>query len=213
MAASVETSDDLIGVTAATAGRVVGVSTVRLAAWETHGLVKADVRRQVSGRLVRIYRLNDLVELCIVKGLEDKGQKIRTIRRVVDAIRSSTITHPLRELRWGVDPAVGEIYVGYDDGSWVGGRRPAQTVIVEVINVEEIRAEARRKAQERPASTVGKIEQRDRTMGRKPVFAGTRTPVDAVLAYMKRGSPDSEILEAFPHLEQDDLAVARTRIA
>jgi DNA-binding transcriptional MerR regulator len=208
MSAAVERADDdLIGLTTASAAKLLGVSAQRLAAWERIGLVEPQVRRRVGDRYVRVYGLHDLVELRVVKELEDRGQQIRHIRRVVEAHRSPAHGSPLRELRWAVD--AGQIYVGFDDGSWFGGRNPRQGVLPETINLEQIRADMRARARERRRDGIGRVERRSRTLGRKPVFAGTRTPVDAVHAYMRRGIDDATILEAFPHLQQADLDTAR----
>jgi uncharacterized protein (DUF433 family) len=46
-------------------------------------------------------------------------------------------------------------------------------------------------------------------LGYKPVFAGTRVPVAAVMPYLQRGLPVEEILEAFPQLTEKDIEVAR----
>jgi DNA-binding transcriptional MerR regulator len=166
MAAAVEpVDDDLIGVTTASAARLLGVSAHRLAAWERIGLVESQTRRRVGTRYVRVYGLHDLVELRVVKELEDSGQPIRHIRRVVEAHRSPAHGSPLRELRWAVD--AGQIYVGFDDGSWFGGRNPRQGVMPETIDLEQIRADVRAQARERRRDGVGRVERRSRTLGRK----------------------------------------------
>jgi len=123
--------DQLIGVTVERAASIIGVSVQKLAAWERIGLVEPSVRAKVAARHVRIYGLSELIELRIVDELIKRGRPVRLVRRIVEAHRSSTIPHPLRELRWATD--VGMVFVGFEDGSWVGGRHPTQGVIPEVI--------------------------------------------------------------------------------
>jgi uncharacterized protein (DUF433 family) len=207
-----EASDEqmLIGVTTERAAAITGVPVSRIAAWERIGLVIPEATRRVAGRLVRVFSLGDLVELSVARDLEARGVAIRTIRRVVEAHRNAT-SQPLRRLRWAT--ADKQVYVGFDDGSWVGGRQPMQGVFEETIDLEEIRVTAARKATERDASDIGRVERRPRTLGRKTVFAGTRTPVDAVLAYLRRGIGTSEILEAFPHLAEADVEAAAHSLA
>ena len=201
--------DDIIGVTVERAAALIGVSVQRLAAWERIGLVEPGVHDRVAGRHVRVYGLSELVELRIVDELTKRGQPVRVVRRIVEANRSSTIPHPLRELRWATD--AGMVFVGFEDGSWVGGRHPRQGVIPEVINLDEIRASTREAALRR-MGRPGAVEKRRGVLGRKPVFEGTRTPVDALAAYFRRGVSDAEILEAFPHLSADDLEEARSAV-
>jgi len=201
--------DDLIGVTVERAASIIGVSVQKLATWERIGLVEPSVRAKVAARHVRIYGLSELVELRIVDELIKRGQPVRLVRRIVEAHRSSTIPHPLRELRWATD--AGMVFVGFEDESWVGGRHPRQGVIPEVIDLDEIRSSTRDAALRR-MGIPGAVEKRHGVLGRKSVFEGTRTPVDAVAAYYRRGFSDAEVLEAFPHLTADDLLVARSAV-
>lgn len=201
--------DDVIGVTVERAASIVGVSVQKLATWERIGLVEPLARAKVASRLVRIYGLSELVELRIVQELTKRGQPVRVVRRIVEAHRSSTIAHPLRELRWATD--AGMVFVGFEDGSWVGGRHPRQSVIPAVINLDEVRTSTRAAALRR-MGRPGLVEKRRGVLGRKPVFEGTRTPVEAVAAYYRRGLSDAEIMEAFPHLTSEDLETARSAV-
>jgi uncharacterized protein (DUF433 family) len=198
--------DQLIGVPRATAARVIGVSIERLRNWNRIGLVLPSLAVNVGRRELWSYSLEDLVQGRVVRQLEDKECDVRVIRRLVEAVRSSTHPEPLSSLRWGA--SAGQVYVQYPDEQWVGGRAPAQGVIIEVINLEEIRTDAR-SALRRPAELAGQIEQRRGALGFKPLFAGTRIPVDAVLAYVRREIAEDEILEAFPDLRHEDIAAAR----
>lgn len=196
----------LVGVTTERAAKLAGISVTKLATWERIGLILPAVSRQLGGRRVRVFGLNDLVELRVARQLEDRGVGIRTVRRLVEAHRNHTLPHPLRQLRWAT--ADGQVYVGYEDGNWVGGRHPMQGVLQDTIDLEEIRAGLLSSIGRRDEKMLGQVEQRSRTMGHKAVFAGTRTPVEAVLTYLRRGLPVETVLEAFPHLTREDVAAA-----
>lgn len=212
---SVEVDEDevgaLVGLTAEQAAKLAGIELQKLAAWERIGLIEPETRDRVGGRLVRVFGLSDLVELLVARHLEERGVSVAAIRRVVGAHRNHTMPHPLRQLRWATDN--GRVYVGFDDGLWAGGRNPRQGVFHETIDLDEVRAKVLSSVGRRAEEDVGQVEHRPRTLGRKAVFAGTRTPVDAVLAYMRRGMPNAEILEAFPHLTEADLATAKQQLA
>ena len=151
-----------------------------------------------------------IIAWAIVKALEAQGMHVRHIRRIVEAVRSSVHPRPLASLSWGV--AGQEIFVGYPDGSWVGDRRPNQNVLIDTIDLEEIRGDARRSAQERRPEHVGSVESRRGALGSKEVFAGTRIPVNAVVEYLQRGASDQRILEGFPDLRAEDINFARQRV-
>lgn len=198
----------VVGVTTARAAALVDISVAKLATWERIGLVIPESTHIVAGRHLRVFSLGDLVELSVASQLERSGVQVRVIRRLVEAHRNHTSERPLRELRWATSN--GQVYVGFDDGTWVGGRAPMQGVLPEVIDLEQIRSRIGRQLKVRPEAKSGElVEKRDRTLGRKAVFAGTRTPVEAVIVYLRRGIADAEIFEAFPHLTERDLVAAR----
>jgi DNA-binding transcriptional MerR regulator len=203
----VAVSDDVIGVGAGRAAALAGISLSRLAAWERIGLILPEAEQRPARRpIVRLYGLDQLVELRVAAELVRRGVGIEIVRRLVEAHRNR-VRNPLRELRWATDN--GKVYVGYDDGSWVGGRHPMQGVMPEVINLDEIRSSIRRDLKQRGAEDAGVSVRR----GKRELFAGTRTPVEAVTAFVRRGVSDEEILEAFPHLTAADIALARTSIS
>ncbi len=201
--------DELIGVPRAVAARVVGVPEHRLRRWNQIGLVEPSVSSRLGGHPVWTFSLEDLVQASVVRQLEDRGADVRTIRRIVEAVRSATDPKPLASLRWAIDSS--DVFVGFPDGSWVRGRRPKETVIQEVLELDEIRARAR-EAIQRPRSDAGAVEKRRRVVGNKEIFAGTRIPVEAVVDYLRAGASSKMITEAFPDLTDQDIALARQRL-
>lgn len=204
-------ADELIGVSRSTAARVIGITERRLRAWNDRGLVYPTVVTELGSRSIWTFSLEDLVQGRVVRELEGRGIHVRHIRRVVEAVRSSTHPRPLASLVWGV--AGGEVFVGYPDGSWVGDRRPNQNVLIETLDLETIRGEARSAAREREPEHVGGVESRRGKLGSKDVFAGTRIPVATVVEYLERGASDQRILEGFPDLRPEDLDRARRLVS
>jgi len=203
--------DELIGVSFSTAARVIEIEERRLRAWNDRGLVSPSLVTQLGSRQIWTFSLEDLVQGRVVKELEDREISVRYIRRVVEAVRSSTYPQPLASLVWGV--AGHEIFVGYPDGGWVGDRRPSQNVFIETLDLDTIRGDARRAAQERQPDHVGVVEARRGKLGSKDVFAGTRIPVAAVVEYIERGANDQRILQGFPDLRSEDIDYARQLVS
>jgi uncharacterized protein (DUF433 family) len=50
---------------------------------------------------------------------------------------------------------------------------------------------------------------RRKVAGFKPVFEGTRIPVQAIVGYLERGYSTEKILESYPELTPKDVEVAR----
>jgi len=204
--------DDLVGVPIATASSIAAISVRRLRSWHDEGLVLPAVDRMLGpGTRIRLYAFDQLVEMCVIRELEDRGQDIRHIRFVTARHENDGIARPLLELRWGVDG--GHMYAQHSDGTWTGGRRHNQAVITDVIDIDLIRATVRSRLEERGKESVGRVERRRGVQGSRPVFAGTRTPVATVQQYLRRGLSQAEILEAFPHLTAADVDLARGLLA
>ena len=129
---------------------------------------------------------------------------------MVESVRTSVHPKPLASLNWGTNGA--EVFVGFSDGGWTRGKEPGQGVLVEMLDLDRIRLSARTSLQ-RPSRQAGRVEKRRSSLGHKPVFAGTRIAVATVAAYLRRGIPAPEILEAFPDLTESDIALAGVDLA
>jgi uncharacterized protein (DUF433 family) len=206
-----EVPDDLIAMPVAAAARFAGVSQRQLRYWDETDLLSPGIKRRLSERnTVRLYTFPELVELRVVASLVHLRMPLRRIRTVVQYLRREGHEAPLRELRFAV--AGRELFFQRPDGTWAGDRKPDQIVIDATISLplDQYRAGIRRAARAaRRRRDAGRIEQHRKVLGHKPVFAGTRVPVAAVMPYLQRGRLVEEILEAFPQLTEKDIEVAR----
>jgi uncharacterized protein (DUF433 family) len=204
---------ELLAVPEDKAAALANVSRRQLHYWDEIGLVGPSVRRSFGPRTnVRLYGFAELVELLVAAELRRvPGIQPRHIRRVVDHLRSRGYDRPLQQLVFAV--AGNEIYFQHPDGTWEGGRRPDQIVFHQVI-VDLARVQARiAGATERAPEAHGTVERRRKALGSKPVFAGTRVPVEKVQRYLEQGFDDARILDAFPDLTAADVEAARQSLA
>jgi uncharacterized protein (DUF433 family) len=203
-----DTDDELLAVPIDTAARLAGVSVRRVRYWDDTNLVHPSIKRHINQRTtVRLYSFGDLVELLAVAAmLRSPGVHLPQVRKVVAYLRHRGYRAPLQEIRYAV--AGGEVFFQDEDGDWAGGRAPDQLVEHRVLPLDEIRLRILQ-ASERPAEKAGQIIRRRKIAGFKPVFAGTRIPVQAVLGYLKRGYSDKQIIQAFPVLTPEDINAAR----
>ena len=96
------------------------------------------------------------------------------------------------------------------DGSWEESRDPYQGVMWQDIDLEEIRTRIRERLQ-RSSAHEGVIEKQRKVQASKPVFRGTRIPVEAVQGYLEAGKSHDEIIEAFPSLTEEDIEAAEAQ--
>lgn len=192
------------------AGEIAAISRQRLRYWEKTDLITPDVERVISPRnVVRLYSLPRVVELVVASELRRQGVSLQHIRRIIEHLRERGYKAPLREVRFALSGD--RVMFQHVDGSWEDSRRPFQGVMWQVIDLDEIRTRIRSRLS-RSSSDAGVVEKRRKVQASKPVFRGTRVPVEAVEGYVKAGKSVREILEAFPSLTEDDIEAARARL-
>ncbi|WP_420848554.1 DUF433 domain-containing protein [Protofrankia coriariae] len=163
--------------------------------------------RLIRARNRRGYDINGLVQLRVVAELRQGGVSLQHVRRVVQYLQAH-YRAPLSELRFSVRG--NEICFQHPDGSWEGDRQPGQLVYSQVLQLEAIRMNLLRQVGENDRTRdAGQIQRRQRVRGAQPVFAGTRIPVAAVMAYLDRGYGTKRIIQAYPQLTPDDIEAAR----
>lgn len=204
------TGDAIVAVTPARASQITGISERRLKRWDESGLLKVHTMRQLSERnTVRLYDFAALIDLRVIAALHDLGRPIHQIHRVLNYIRAHyDYSQPLQQLRFAV---VGkEILFQHPDGKWEGDAKPGQIVLEQVLHLDLIQKQVRKAIKERRGTkTRGKVERRRKVFGGKPVFQGTRVPIEAVQSFIKEGYTVKAILEAYPNLTEADVRAAR----
>lgn len=200
--------DSLFAFTETAATRLARVSKRQLRYWAETNLVRPSIASRIGPRTnPRLYSFDDLLALLVVAQLREQFS-LQHIRRVVKYLRVHGYERPLAELRFAIE--ADQIYFQHPDGSWESDRRPGQVVLSHVIALEPLRQRIRDTATApRERALRGSTEQRRNVLGSKPVFAGTRTPVEALFPYLQRRYSTDRILEAFPHLSREDVALAR----
>jgi uncharacterized protein (DUF433 family)/DNA-binding transcriptional MerR regulator len=191
------------------AAALADVHAARVDYWASSGLIIPSVNERLTpGRPIKLYSYIELLAVMIVAEMRRRGVSLQHIRAVVDRVRRRGVESPLTEVRYAV---VGRrLYLQDEHGNWEDGNAPGQGVIPQVLDLRPLRARISEGAG-RPATTVGVIERRRRTLGSKEVIAGTRIPVDTVRRYLEAGRSRAEILQAYPLLTEQDIEAVRSR--
>ncbi|MDQ2710079.1 MAG: DUF433 domain-containing protein [Actinomycetota bacterium] len=199
--------EQLLAVPRAAAARLAGVPLRRLDYWASTGLIGPSIDRTLGpGRRVRLYEFVNLLALMVAAQLRERGVSLRHIRQIVAHLLERGYDEPLTQLRFAT---VGhQVYFQHADGEWEGGIRPDQLVLHQVLDLELIRRKIA-EGIERRDDELGRVERRRGVLGGKPVFAGTRIPVDTVRRYLEDGASVEELLEAYPSLSRADVDVVR----
>lgn len=195
--------DDDMMVSDKRAAEIAAITRQRLRYWEKTDLIKPDIERVISPRnVVRLYSVSRLVELVAASELRHQGVSLQHIRGIISHLREQGYESPLREVRFALSGK--RVLFQHDDGSWEDSRRPFEGVMWQVIDLHAIRSRVRGRLV-RSDAHKGVVEQRRKVQGSKPVFRGTRVPVEAVRGYREAGKTTSEILNAFPSLTEEDI--------
>lgn len=141
--------------------------------------------------------------------LRRQGVSLQHIRKIIEHLRGQGYEAPLREVRFALS---GErVLFQHSDGSWEDSLQPFQGVMWQVIDLEEIRTRVQDRLH-RSSDDAGVMEKRRKVQGSKPVFRGTRVPVETVVDYLRAGKSREEILEAFPSLTEKDIEAAEAQL-
>jgi DNA-binding transcriptional MerR regulator len=198
----------LIAASERRAAQLAGITLRQLRYWHEVSLVAPSVDRRLGPRTrVRLYYFDRLLELLVAARLRGQpGISLQHIRRVVSHLRNIGYEAPLRELAFAISGQ--EIYFRYPDGTWSGDPAPQQVVLHQVLELEPLVAQIDQ-ARERSADQIARVERRRGTVGSKPVFAGTRLPVEKVKAYIDHGFTTPQILDSYPFLTEADVEATR----
>ncbi len=199
--------EHLLSVPRNTAARLAKVSLRRLDYWASTGLIGPSVDRTLQpGSRVRLYNFRELFAVMVAAELRERGVSLQHVRQIVEHLLARGYDQPLTQLRFAT---VGkQVYFQHANGEWEGGIRPDQLVLHQVLDLALIRKKIA-DGLERRLDEFGRVERRRGTLGGKPVFAGTRIPVDTVRRYLAAGHSIDEVLEAYPSLGTADVELVR----
>lgn len=185
------------------AARLAGISLRQADYWAATGLVAPGVDRTLGpGRRVRLYGFIDLLALMVAAELRRQGVSLQHIRQVIEHLLDRGYGQPLTQLKFAV---VGKrVYFQQPDGGWESGVQPDQLVLRHVLDLEPLRRKLDKGA-DRDDRLAGRTERRRGVHGSRPVFAGTRVPVDSVRRYLNAGRSVDDVLAAYPDVTRADM--------
>lgn len=194
------------------AARLTGLSLAQLRSWDRSGLLHASYSdtnpRTPYGR---VYSFRDIVSLRVLASLRlDHGVSVQHLRQV-----SERLAH-LGEKKWIATTlyVLGKRVVFEDPKTQdrqevVSGQRVFNIPLKVAIRSTR---DAIRDLNSRTDKVAGHVVNERYVMNNRPVFAGTRIPVSAVMAYLERAASTTDILREFPSLRQADIDEARRRM-
>jgi uncharacterized protein (DUF433 family) len=192
------------------AAKLAHISVRQLHYWDQTGLIVPSVKRKISQRnTVRLYNFQDMLNLLVAAQLRNRVS-LQHIRRVVEQLNQRGFVEPLRELHFATHGP--NVFFQYPDGSWSGDPNPDQVIFHQVIELDSLREKIPTVTERDPAS-AGRLVRRHGVMGSKPIFAGTRIPVETVQRYLDAGCDTEAILAEYPSLTPADVEAARNYAA
>lgn len=189
--------------------KLAGISRGRLRYWEqTDTFQPTYVEAPDTGPYRRIYSFQDLVNLRAMARLRvDYNVDLQELRNVTDYLKNH------RDIPWS-ELAV-RVYGNRlafrdpDTRQWMSANPTGQLIFE--LEFEDVRNESERDARQlmrRSEDQYGEITRNRNVMSNRWVFAGTRIPVDSVLAYYHSGYDQTQILAEYPSLVDDDIDAA-----
>jgi uncharacterized protein (DUF433 family) len=190
--------------------RITGVSRRRLTYWLERGVIGAETEVMRGRRHIRVWSFRNLVEVRVALWLRERVS-LQLLGKIVIKLRSQGLETPLAEVRVAVLERRRRttVVVMGADGQWlepVTGQLVMELVLPLGKFEEELSSAIDNYRMER--RIAGRIERQRGCLGSKPVFAGTRIPVDTVHRLRAAGWSSSRILAEYPALREADLLAA-----
>jgi uncharacterized protein (DUF433 family) len=190
--------------------RITGVSRRRLTYWLERGVIGAETEVMRGRRHIRVWSFRNLVEVRVALWLRERVS-LQLLGKIVIKLRSQGLETPLAEVRVAVLERRRRttVVVMGADGQWlepVTGQLVMELVLPLGKFEEELSSAIDNYRMER--RIAGRIERQRGRLGSKPVFAGTRIPVDTVHRLRAAGWSSSRILAEYPALREADLLAA-----
>lgn len=187
--------------------KLTGLTMRQLAYWDDTGFFKpqyaSENRRSPYSR---IYSFSDIVGLRTISllkngynvsmnHLKETAEKLsRYTKRPWSDVKLAVWN---REVTW-IDPDTGK------PASVISG----QFILFELIDVIDDMKQKTESLRTRSNDEIGKIVRKRNIAHNRPVFAGTRIPVAAVLNFAEAGYNIDDILKEYPTLTKEDIEVA-----
>lgn len=189
--------------------RLTGLSIGQLRYWNRIYFIRPEYLDEARGRSFRrIYSFKDLLKLRVLNQLRNKHKipmsELKKVERDLAHMGDDKWTS---QKLW-----VHGKRVVYEEPDTKKKREISTRQYVAEIPLAIVTSSARadiRRLNARSGEIIGKIEKRRSVHSSEPVFAGTRIPVKAIIAYVNAGYKDKEILRKFPDLRGADIAAAR----
>jgi uncharacterized protein (DUF433 family) len=200
-------SDPILAFNTHEARALTGVSLRRLQYWDETDFIRPSVAARRGRGSPRLYGFRDLIALRVAARLRDQ-LSLQALRKLKEAL---DVDAPFASVRFALLPGGDVVYLG-PTGHLEAARRPGQITMSFDIPLEEIRADLRAGVDAlRERSGVGGIERRRGVLAGQPAVAGTRITPAAIRRMVEDGWSVDRILEEFPDLRPEDVAVALAR--
>lgn len=189
--------------------RLAGISRGRLRYWEKTGTFEPTyIDSPYPGPYTRIYSFQDLVNLRAIARLRvDFGIELDELRNVTTYLRDHRDT-PWSELAVRVY-GTHLVFRDPESGQWISAKPIGQlTFEMEFLNVRNESEREARRLMRRSEDQYGVISRNRNVMSNRPVFAGTRIPVETVIRFYRAGYDRAEILDQYPTLVDADIDAA-----
>ena len=191
------------------ARRLAKISVTQLRYWSDTDVIRPETV-EGSGPFRHVYTFRDVVGLRTLSILRNEhGVELEALREVARRLRSTPDASWANTVFYLGDD--GLIY--FDDPTTtarVSVQKIGQVSLFRVDAVIRSVEQQLRLLNRRTAKQIGKVEQSRYILRNKPVIAGTRVPVSAIVDLHEGGFTVEQIIKEYPRLKSEDVKAALT---
>lgn len=189
--------------------KIVGLSRRQLDYWDRTGVISPSVAPFEGRGHGRLYSFQDLIKLKVGAEMRRRHFRPSGIRKTVQNLEQRGFDDPLLTVRFLVQPDGKEVlYVNPAAERPLSARAVDQMAETMDLPLRDIRTGLEASVAEHMKRPVGQIRTMRNVQGSAPVVAGTRIPVEKIVALAEDGWDEARILQAFPSLQAADVRAA-----
>jgi uncharacterized protein (DUF433 family)/DNA-binding transcriptional MerR regulator len=191
--------------------RITGLTERQLGYWDELDLIRPSIAPKGGRGEPRLYSFLDLMRLKVAYQLRDLQERPSDMKLLWEALEARGYRDPFVTVTFGATTDGRKaIYVEPTSGEALSAHRGEIDQQVETFGLalKEIRTGLERSIADLARRKPGTVTQLRTVQSNAPVIGGTRVPTAKIFDLTHAGWDHARILEAFPHLVEQDIAAA-----
>ena len=193
--------------------RITGLTERQLGYWDELDLIRPSVAAKGGRGEPRLYSFLDLLRLKVASQIRELRERPSDMKLLLAALEARGYQDPFVTVTFGsTTDGRKAVYIEPSSGAALSAHRNEIDQQVETfgLKLKELRTGLEKSIAELAERKPGTVTRLRTVQSNAPVVGGTRVPTAKIFDLARAGWDHARILEAFPHLQDEDIEAAIT---